>query len=415
MSLTPQKRTDSWPPAVIAGAYQTGILGVRSLKRRGVEASCFDADSSMPGFRSAYGRARLCPDPDQHPEEWLTFMKDLAAGMGARPALIASADKFVTAIARFETELQPHFIVSPGAKLHALLADKQTQYDLAAKHGMPMSLTRFVKSPEEVREFAREALFPCVLKPTHFREWQRLESGNPYLNQKVAIAEDAGQLLAAYDLVARVTPHVIVQEIILGGDNNKRVYLSVYDRGSHRIGTAMFRSLRCDPMNFGPASVTEPVVDAETDAVCDEFLRRIGYIGICEIEMKRDSRDGKPKLIEANPRLSGGGDAGPYAGVDICWLHYQDLVGRKVEPVSPRGNHFRHVVLRSDGFAIPAYWGAGIIGFGDVWRSYRGKLAFFDIDWRDWRYSLETIYIFVRALIRRLPGSALKRLRRAFA
>ena len=48
--------------AVIAGAYQTGILGLRSLKRRGVEASCFDADSSMPGYcgRSCTGWRRRC-------------------------------------------------------------------------------------------------------------------------------------------------------------------------------------------------------------------------------------------------------------------------------------------------------------------------------------------------------------------
>ena len=47
--------------------------------------------------------------------------------------------------------------------------------------------------------------------------------------------------------------------------------------------------------------VTEPVIDEDADRVCDRFLRRIGYVGICEIEMKRDTRDGRVKLIEANP------------------------------------------------------------------------------------------------------------------
>ena len=97
----------------------------------------------------------------------------------------------------------------------------------------------------------------------------------------------------------------------------------------------MFKELRCDPIGFGPASVTEPVRDEETDGVCDRFLRSIGYAGICEIEMKRDTRDGQVKLIEANPRLSGGGDAAPYAGVDTCWLHYLDLIGVPVTPVVP--------------------------------------------------------------------------------
>ena len=54
--------------------------------------------------------------------------------------------------------------------------------------------------------------------------------------------------------------------------------------------------------------------------------------------MKRDTRDGRVKLIEANPRLSGGGDAAPYAGVDLCWLHYLDLIGKRVAPVTPLPN-----------------------------------------------------------------------------
>ena len=62
--------------------------------------------------------------------------------------------------------------------------------------------------------------------------------------------------------------------------------------------------------------------------------------------MKWDSRDGRVKLIEANPRLSGGGDAAPYAGVDLCWLHYLDLIGQPVTQWRPIARDFRHVVLR---------------------------------------------------------------------
>src|SRR5438270_11535565 len=117
----------------------------------------------------------------------------------------------------------------------------------------------------------------------------------------------------------------------------------------------MFKELRCNPLRFGPASVTEPVVDGETDDICNSFLRRLGYVGICEIEMKRDTRDGRVKLIEANPRLTGGGDAAPYAGVDLAWLHYLDLIGQAVDPVTATGRDFRHIVLRADLRAIVGY------------------------------------------------------------
>jgi predicted ATP-grasp superfamily ATP-dependent carboligase len=169
----------------------------------------------------------------------------------------------------------------------------------------------------------------------------------------------------------------------------------------------MFRELRCNPLGFGPATVTEPIVDPETDAICNEFLLKVGYSGVCEIEMKQDSRDGRMKLIEVNPRLTGGGDAAPYAGVDLCWIHYLDLIGKRPSPVHPSSRDFRHIDLRSDVGAIFAYRRAGLISWKDIRKSYRSPRAFIDFDIHDWRYSAETVYrmarSFVRELIRRRP------------
>ncbi|MGH7460745.1 MAG: ATP-grasp domain-containing protein, partial [Longimicrobiales bacterium] len=301
--------------------------------------------------------------------------------------------------------LSEHYTLSPGVGLQGALASKETQYALAAEHGMPMPRTAFVKSSEEVEHFAAQASFPCVLKPIHFREWQQLPAGHDLAHKKVAIARDTADLLKSWQLASAINPNVIVQEIIEGSDRAKRVYLSCYDRSGRRIGRAMFEELRCSPLGFGPATVTEPVVDPETDEICDRFLRAIGYSGICEIEMKRDSRDGRVKLIEANPRLSGGGDAAPYAGVDLCWLHYLDMIGMSVQPVAPKDRDFRHIVLRADIGTIAEYRRARLISWGDVIRSYRPPLAFFDWDWHDWRFSLETALIMARASIRVLAES----------
>ena len=395
-----------WPPAVVAGAYQTGVLAVRSLKRRGVRTSCIDSNRANPGFHSVYGPALLCPDPDSRPEDWLRFMLALAARNGERAALIPSSDKFVSAIARYAVDLRSAYILSPGIELQASLAEKMPQYELAARHGMPMPVTRNVGSVEEVIEVAEAIRLPCLLKPGHFREWQRFAPGHALLGRKIAVVRSKKELVETYAMAAGATPRLIVQEIIQGDDTAKRVYLSCYDARGRRIANAMFRELRCDPMGFGPATVSEPVSDPEVDSICDRFLKNLGYVGLCEIEMKWDSRDGKPKLIEANPRLSGGGDAAPYAGVDLCWIHYQDLVGREVAPVAPSAGDFRHIVLRNDACAVPAYWKAGLIGWRDVLRSYRGPRAYYDLDWRDWRYSLETVAVSARSLLKGICSRA---------
>src|SRR5580704_7492047 len=141
---------------------------------------------------------------------------------------------------------------------------------------------------------------------------------------------------------------MVIQEVIEGPDTAKLVYLSCYNRKSERIAHCMVRQVRTTPIYFGSASVVEPASDLEADALCDRFLRGIEYAGICEIELKRDSRDGRVKMIEANPRFSVTADSALGAGVDIGWIHYLDLIGQPVTPVGPEPRDFRHIVLIRD-------------------------------------------------------------------
>ncbi len=386
----------STPPAVIAGATQTGVLGMRSLASHGIDVGCIDADPRVEGFRSVHGRADLCPNPDTSPEEWLTFMIDLAAATGRKPVLISSADQFVTAIATHRMSLADHYLLSPGAGLQGLLADKSTQYELALQHGMPLPRTRLVTSVEDVQEFAAEAEFPCLIKPLTCREWGSFPTNHALSHRKVDLSTSPDELIESWRLAAEVNPAAIVQEIIQGPDTNKRVYVACYDRDGRRIGSAMFRELRCYPVGFGPASVSEPVIDPAADELCDHFLQDLNYSGICEIEMKRDARDGELKLIEANPRMSGGGDAAPHAGVDVCWLHYRDMIGEMVDPILPSRHNFRHVVVRADARAVVANRAARMVTRRDALKALKPPLAFFDLDRRDWRYSLRTMILAAR-------------------
>jgi predicted ATP-grasp superfamily ATP-dependent carboligase len=401
----PGRAAKDWPSAVIGGAWRTGVLGMRALYRRGVQASCFDTGTKYEGFRSKYGAGYSCPNPDTDADAWVEFMIKLAGRMNGRPVLIPSSDQYVSAISTHEAALAPYYILSPGLRMQGLLATKETQYQLAADHGMPMPRTQYVHSADDVIAFSRDAVFPCLLKPIHFRQWQAFPDGHPLSHEKIAIANNPEELVNHWKLASAIDPNVLLQEIIEGRDTAKRYYVSVYDRGGRRVANALFRELRCHPVEFGPPTVSEPVVDEETDAICDNFLRSVGYSGICEIELKRDSRDGKMKLIEVNPRLTGGGDAAPHAGVETCWLHYLDMIGQSVTPVRPNGIDFRHIILRSDARAIMPYVRAGLASWGDIARSYRAPRAFFDVDGDDWRYSLETFYrasrSFVGSLIRK--------------
>src|SRR5947209_3947906 len=94
----PERAEKDWPPAVVAGAFQTGVNLMRNLLRRGVEAYAFDANPKQTGFHSRYGKTFLCPNPDTDPEAWVSFMHNLARRIGRKPVLIPPADQFVSAM-----------------------------------------------------------------------------------------------------------------------------------------------------------------------------------------------------------------------------------------------------------------------------------------------------------------------------
>jgi predicted ATP-grasp superfamily ATP-dependent carboligase len=195
-----------WPPVVVAGAYQTAVVLMRDLARRGVRVCCFDWLRDPPGFRTVYGPAFECPNPDDDPGAWLAFMVDLARKLGRRPVLIASADQYVTALAQHAGELERSFRFCQSAiTVQALLATKRRQYDIANAHGLPVPRTRVVNSVEELVAFGATAHFPCILKPFHFREWQRLPSKHPLYHAKLVLADSPEELLTKYRMASGIS------------------------------------------------------------------------------------------------------------------------------------------------------------------------------------------------------------------
>jgi predicted ATP-grasp superfamily ATP-dependent carboligase len=375
---------------------------MRALHRRGVQVYGIDHRPEMSGFNTRYADVRLCPDPDTKPEEWVAFMIALAGEIGGQPVLISSADQYVSAIAAHGGKIEGQFrFCKSSMATQALLATKERQYAVAGEHGLPVPRTQFLESVEDAEAFARQARFPCLLKPLHFREWKR-DPAHPLFDLKVVIAKSPEELRDWYVSAASMSPQMMAQEIIEGPDTAKLVYLSCYGQSGERIGTAMVKQIRTTPIYFGSASVVEPVTDPETDRLCNHFLSSIGFWGLCEIELKRDTRDGQVKMIEANPRFSVTADAAYYSGVELGWLHYLDLIGQKVEPVEPSTRDFRHIVLIRDFDTIRSYRREGLLTWRELLRSYRPPVHFFDFDIFDWRLTARNVVQLARLLVRPL-------------
>ena len=373
-----------WPPAVVASVFQTGLNLMRDLEQKGIRVVGVDCYAENPGFRSRYGRSYLCPNPDAEPDNWVEFMLALAAAMGEKPVLIAAADIFVSAIGHHAQVLSEHFIFSErGCILQAELSTKEKQYALARQFGLPSPQSVYVQTLEELNGFCDRARFPVLLKPRSHREWERLPADNPLCGRKTVSAKTREELITYYTKVCALVPEAVAQEEIVGPDSAKYCYLSVYARAGHRLGACVVQELRAYPLLYGCASLVEPVVDEEIDRICNNFLLSLGFVGICEIELKRDSRDGQVLLIEVNPRVSGTGDCARYTGVETGYLHYRDLIGETPSPVVATRYGFRHIMLVNDLTAFPKYLQQGQIGWWEWLQSLSGPLELFDFDLKD--------------------------------
>jgi len=372
---------------------------MRDLERRGVQAIGVDCASGNSGFRSRYGKSYLCPDPDLEPAKWVAFMRSLSRELGSKPVIIAAADVFVEALGRHADELEPDFTFSRASVgVQAKLTTKEQQYALAGSVGLPCPRTSYIESSEDLDRFCVGARFPCLLKPLSSRKWEELPVDNPFHAKKVAAAESANELRAHYRRVAPVCPRAILQEVVVGPDDAKFCYLAVYGGGSKRLGYLVVHELRCYPIRVGSASVVHPVVDDEIAGMCDRFLRAIDYVGLCEIEVKRDSRDGRLLLIEVNPRFSGTFDCAVYAGVDAGWLHYLDLIGKAPAPMEATRLDFRHITALRDAPAFGQYLQERLTTWGQWWSAYRPPVEFYDVDFRDWGVTRPNLQRAFRAL-----------------
>jgi D-aspartate ligase len=66
----------------------------------------------------------------------------------------------------------------------------------------------------------------------------------------------------------------------------------------------------------------------------ERFLRAISYSGICDLDWRRDSRDGQYKIVDCNPRIGLNFEMFENnQAIDVVRAQHLDLTGRRVDCV----------------------------------------------------------------------------------
>lgn len=205
------------------------------------------------------------------------------------PSYDAEVFVFAKNKARFAT--QGIVTVVPGYAALTRILDKSLTLQAAQKVGFPVPLTHVPSTRDDVLTAAAGMAPPWVLKP-------RCSAHGANIRWASAPAE----LEAAFKHLSAIQPRPLLQEYVPA--MTKRNYyllvspefevVSLFSPRVHRVRRVGVRT---------PGAAVETTNDVPYAAEVQALVREIGIWGAMTVQTIVDSRDGKPKLMEINPRF----------------------------------------------------------------------------------------------------------------
>lgn len=310
------------PGAVVIGGDYQGLATVRSLGRRGVPVVVIDDERSIARYSRYTGRYLRVAEL-RGEEATVAALLDAGRRHGLEGWLLyPTRDETVAAIARHREELAACYrLTTPPWEAVRWAWDKRGTYRLAGELGIPAPRTWTLAGLEDLSTVDGEP--PFVVKPA-IKERFFYATG-----VKAWRAGDRAELERRVREAARIidVDEVIVQELIPGGGEAQLSFCTFFKDGASRAAMTAQR-LRQHPVEFGRASTfARTLTDAGLSEPSERFLGAVGFYGLAELEYKLDPRDGRPKLLDVNPRTWGYHLLGQRAGVDFPYHVYADLLG----------------------------------------------------------------------------------------
>jgi D-aspartate ligase len=383
------KTDPSLPPAVVLGGEATALPIVRRLGREGVEVHALGA-ANHAVRHSRYARFVDLGSGEGVQERWLEW---LASSAPPGAVVLAASDHGVEMIARNRARLEELGLVPMELNDEAVLIvlDKQRTSELAERLGVPCPRTLLLTSADEL---GGRLTFPLGLKPVHSHLF------HAHFKQKLFVVEDEEELRERLEETSRLGLEMMATELVLGPDSGIHTYCAYLDENAQVLCEFIKQRPRQYPAKAGTGTLH---VSDWSDGVAEvgrRFLCGAGVRGHANVEVKRDERDGRLKLIECNYRFLQGTALLQASGFDIVGFTYNRLAGRPLPSMEYRRG-VRGIFVANDLRAFRQYRRIGELGTGAYLRSLARPHHLMTMKWDDPVPALAWHWGLVR---KRLPG-----------
>ena len=252
--------------------------------------------------------------------------------------LIATSDLYVKMVAEEKEILEKYYLFNyPEINIVNNLLVKEVFYDVYKDMGIDMPKTYIYKCNQKddinkIKDNFKE--YPIIIKPSDGVEYHSLDTVLDKV-YKVYNDEELENVILKIEK-AGYNKNLIIQEFIPGDDS--ALFDSIFYVGKNKKAQiATFAQIGLQertPTGIGNCTVLVNGFDEhgykeELIYKLKDFLEKIGYHGFAEFDMKYDSRDGKYKVLEINPRQSRSGYYVCETGNNLVEYLIDDLIYNK--------------------------------------------------------------------------------------
>jgi D-aspartate ligase len=326
------------PQAILLNPYGSGARMVRSLHRRGVAVSILVPPLTAWVARTRWADGYVLPHLEDDSQAWLDRLSRIAE---RGPGVLISCDDIATELLVKERSRIPAHLRSFESQHsnHLELLDKTPQYELAARVGVRFPWTVRLSATEELDAVAKQASYPCLVKPALSHQFRHLFS-----NRRVFVIEGTDDLRAVAGPALEAGLELLVTEYVPGPETAIEAAMIVRTAdGSLPLAYGM-RKIRQWPPGFGAGTLNESVEIPDTMALGRRLLDAAEYVGIAGVEIKRHAETGELVLMEISVRVDTHFALGDACGVNATWRLYATLAGLPLGPQPPQRVGVRSIV-----------------------------------------------------------------------
>jgi predicted ATP-grasp superfamily ATP-dependent carboligase len=308
--------------------FYTGLGIVRSLGQRGIRIIGLSAHRGIYGNFTRFASIRRSPDSRENPDDLLRFLLALEREAPAGSVIFPTRDDDVVFLDRHRERLSQHFhLALPSSEPLRAALDKWETARCAEAAGVTGPRSCVVTDTESLMTVADVVDYPCVLKPISAHHWRKATNWETVGRRKAIAIDSKAELIEQYRVVSPVEPRALIQEIVPGADDRLWVAACYFDRNSKFVAGFTAQKLFQVPEGFGTGCIVQSFSNPEVLEMARRLLEQMRYVGIAEVEFKKDSRSDVYKLIEINPRPWDQHRLGFACGVDLIYCAWCELTG----------------------------------------------------------------------------------------